>query len=376
MIARIAGLRFACGNFKNWIAVVLVGFLWGVSPFSLLGAQEGAAGWKLNGDFKMHYRYSNWTPASIQGAEYDVTGLNIAVAELDLSHEMATRLFFPKLPKLRYEWAPGGDTALQQELIELQSEMDHSYVRHLADISLIRLGFIEDILEEESLSSLDVQYEAFAFASDLKLKEGKTYVPFSGEMRSLSAGDVITSRTVFKKYTLAVDLLPDLPDEDVQHSVELGVFHLRFEKPYAVTISGVQQSDTIRDSEFSATGLGFKYSSRWKFSGDRDEASGLYGRGGLGLDFGIGDIRFANEQQIADFLPFQTDVHYYGISVDAGLSWVVGSFSFDVGAAYRYHTFELAQKTPNGSFSTARLGELDINTDSVFSLTAGISIVF
>ena len=65
----------------------------------LLAQSDIAADWKPHGRFIASYRYSDWNPGSLIGADYETTGLNIAVLELDLEHKLQDTLFLPRLPR-------------------------------------------------------------------------------------------------------------------------------------------------------------------------------------------------------------------------------------------------------------------------------------
>ena len=323
----------------------------------------------------MSYRRSDWTPAEIPNADYQTTGLNIAIAELDLQHIITENTLFPRLPTLRYEWTPE-NSDLQSRLNELQSAPSSqdpaAYFRMLGDLPLLGLGEIFP----DSLATVDVEYERFAFASDVTTSQGRDFIPLEGDTISLNPGDSIQGFTIFEKWTLALDVIADIPNETADHNVEVGAFVLTYEKPYNVTLDGNALDSTIRESEFTAFGASFYYDGRFKLSGDGDSEDGLFAELGANIDFGIGDIEFANGSDISQFLDDAKSVHYYGLGVDAGLSWRGGGLSMNVGGNYRYHTFEQADETPGGSFSTFNVGVLDVNVDQVWFLGAGLSYSF
>lgn len=326
--------------------------------------------WKMRGELRAQYAVSGWSPAPIEGTTIETTGLNIATVELDLQSGVYDRLLLPKLPSIRYDWTPGGDNELQRGLQQslLDARERDSFTRLVAGSSL--LGTFLDAAEEH-FGTLDVDYELFAFSSAITLHEDKLYVPFEGPEQSLAAGETVTTTTLFERWRVLLSVLFQIDDEHTQHTLDLGIFLSTYQKPYSLTIEGVQDASRILDAKFSGAGVSFNYRTLHRFHGE--EKHGLFLKTELGLDFGPGEVEFADGSNLSDSLPPAEQVLFIGANADADLEWTSASgLTFSIGAGARYFNFQATE----GGYSYANVGEVDVNEDFVWFAQAGLVYSF
>lgn len=338
------------------------------APSSAQALRDWIPSWELD----VSYERSHWVPGKIEGAEYDTTGANILSAELDLSNKLTGLIFLPKGTKLEYMWTPGGDPDLQQQLKEdvVQGRVSEpSFVRLFAGQSLVG-GMLDEEEDDDVFLSMDLDYEAFAFASNVELDEDKAYRPRSGGVEQLEAGDVISTRTLFRKWSLVASLTTSTK-RNLQEGLYLGFFKLDYRKPYALTISTIQDPTTILDTKFDVFGL----THGWKWTRDlsEDNDGGVILEYGYGADLGYADVKFSGGETLNDQLLLNEDILYTGLTGDVSLSSkLAGGLSWFAAAGFRYHNFA---KSVDGQ-AQSTIGVPDINEDVVYFASAGLNWSF
>jgi len=337
------------------------------------------AKWKrIAFDFEVEYQRSEWVPTRIEGADYDTTGLDILAVDLNLSHRLSGWWILPRLPHFRWEFTPGS-SSFQSELLSLQSESfakSEAYTRLLGIAPVLRLPYIEHAFDGV-YSTLGVEFEAFAFGSDVTVHESKTYVDLDGNESVLAPGDSITGNTVFRKFWAGFDVLTHVESRTLQQSFAIGGFLLYYQKPYAITIEGVQDPSRILDGEFEAYGGGLHWNLRSRVDGGRDDENGTLLDVGLGMDVGRGDIAFGDGTSVADRLPENRGVIYLGLNADLGIEVTVAKYvTLDLEAAYRGHYFVTSYEENGQIVAFANAAEDDINADHVVFFRAGLHLAF
>jgi len=343
--------------------------------------------WGLDTDLRLRYKASFWRPQAIKGADVKTTGMNIGEGELKF--RLSTPWFFLPIPKtLKYEYAFGGDNALQNDIIELQSKHRTSYTRILVDLPLFNLWAepFDNLLNKigvEKPGSLDYQYDTYAFSSKIKLKNDKRYVPLSGDSVDLVAGDAIRATTLFEKHSLFYRKTKNKDDGiGIDKDWFVGLFYIEYSKPYAVTIFDVQYAETIREGRFSAWGL----TVGWSEPIITFEQIDLLGIStieqldwdyGVTMDLGRGDIDFANGQNIDEYISRSRSVAYGGFGFNSELSCRLSkSCSLEFAGSIWYHGFIQWPPVETERLFKNNRTRYKLNDDLVWSVMANFTWSF
>ena len=319
---------------------------------------------------KAEYNFSYWKPTGIDGVDYKTKGLN--ALELTFNFEplalnVANRLslpFVPYIPSVKYLFTPEDSVEQKELLANTETVVGKEALEYLwIDIPVYYIDLMKG--QEESIR---FKYEKAAFLSRLTLLENKEYWGSgSANVQNLMAGEVLQQRTDFEKFTAIIELA-----NGPNAKYGIGYYAQKYNKPYSATISGQQVSpNIILDSEFSSEGVVFM------LSGHSTPGTDEYFSGKLLLHYGKGDVSFSENKNIDSLLDPNKTTALFLLNTELEYRSLIGnSSSFSVTLGYDHYYFHQANETQNGIQSNGYLNELDINSDHLFYLEAGLVIEF
>ena len=309
------------------------------------------------------YYRSGWEPTGIENVNYETTGLNAVVAELDFTPMIETFdapiSFFPKF---KYMWTPENE-AEQKELLERVESLEgeNALKRLFVDWPIIPLG---------ELSNVSITYDKAAFLASLTTERDLNYIKFGGDVTQLKSGDYLSQLVEFEKST--VIWIQEVPTNQLQENrivVGGGYFMVKYQKPYSLTVKGESVSDDVFDTKFEASGFAFLIRNYWWKD---DDGSELYF--GLLAQYGRAEITYSDDETVAELLDETETPTFMGLNAEVFLRQGISeSISFTAELGYDYYDFQVGVESPDGTVMSSKyVGDLDINLDSVFFFRAGI----
>ncbi|MFT5505681.1 MAG: hypothetical protein ACI845_002528 [Gammaproteobacteria bacterium] len=289
---------------KLHISVLLVA-LFIMLSFNKVQAQDSSdaiSGWGVSLD----YKFQSWEPDDIFGAEVLTTGLNLLGIEFGVG---TTQYGFN--PLISYEFAPAGDPAAQDDLLEISEDEASGWERLFADLSwTFASGKTVSFIFDRQIYLTSVQTD-------------RDYWYFDGsDVTLLIPGDIVRNTTVMED----LQVLYGFP------AFQYGLYNLSYEKPFSTDIQNGQIG--IYRTELSSTGLLLKS----KFSLGILDFSASY-KFGLVSDLIIGASSSAAALlgEFDDSLDFseltasvQAAVYQRGFKVVVGTGYTVRDMSADI----------------------------------------------
>lgn len=172
------------------------------------GKDQGAWGVSLD------YKFQSWEPDDIFGANVLTTGLNLIGLQLGTGGN--TSGFNPVL---RYEIAPGEDSAAQEELVQLADDEASGWERLFADL---KWTF-------DSGSSFSIIFDRQIYLTSVQTNRDYWYFD-GGNVTLLIPGDIVRNSTVMED----LQLLYGSP------LLQYGIYSLSYEKPFSTDIQNGQ----------------------------------------------------------------------------------------------------------------------------------------
>jgi len=303
----------------------------------------------LNCIFSIDADFNYWKPTDIEKAEYKTTGFNVIVVDLDLQPTFFDRKFFPRLPKLHYEWSPNSREK-QDKLVEARSTQD-TWEKLITKIPTIKMS---------KNSYLSLEYERQFFLTEVILEEEKHFIPYSGDSILLSEGQKISSMTEFQDFL--VRYVDDITSDD---NMSGGIFYTRYKKPYSLTVAGYQYSSVIFESIFSAFGFFFDA----KHESDETDYTGSFG-----IRIGWGDIEFSDDK-MSKHMSGNTGIAYCRFAGSLGYNYFFNKNAYLKFLISGQH-IEFYRYDKSSGETNKILGSTDLNNDDIVSGTLRLSICF
>ncbi len=225
----------------------------------------------------LDYEYQTWEPDDIYGADLLTSGINLI--GLQIGYGSGKHGFSPLF---RYEFAPSGDKANQDKLVELSSSGASGWERIFADF---KWTF-------DSGSSLSFIYDKQAYMTSVQASRDYWYFE-NGSATLLVPGDIVRNTTVMQDTQLLYGAsFGGFP-------IQVGVFSLSYEKPFSTDIQngqiGIYQTQldatgVVLKSQYESDFWGADLSYKYGFQGDltigaSSSAAALLGDKGNTLDF-------------------------------------------------------------------------------------------
>lgn len=185
--------------------------------FPLNAADYGLAQYGLDDNsikIDVDYRFQAWAPDDIYGADLLTTGLNLIGLQLGYATDGGSFT-----PMVRYEFAPGGDSATQSKLLELSSDEASGWERLIADMKW----------NLASGNSISFVYDKQSYLTSVQTTRDYWY--FDGSSVTLLVpGEIVRSSTVMQD----IQILYGTP------LYKIGFFSLTYEKPLSTDIQNGQ----------------------------------------------------------------------------------------------------------------------------------------
>lgn len=195
------------------------------------------------------YNYQYWKPTSIKSANYSTSGLNLAVLDVcfDKNTYIGKLLHFS--PKFHYEWSPVNSYS-QRRLIKIHRQ-DQNTISNIESWERLLIDFIFSDLNKNRKSKLE-----FSLGIDIQtfISEVKTRIDRLYNDQLLTSNDKISYMTKFLEVRLGIIRNYLSSTESNDSNFHLGLAMINYKKPYSATVSGIQKSNNVYDTNFLAFG--------------------------------------------------------------------------------------------------------------------------
>jgi len=304
------------------------------------------------------YNYQYWKPTSIKSANYNTSGLNLAVLDVYFDKNTYLGKFLHFSPKFHYEWSPVNSYS-QRSLIKIHHR-DQNTISNFESWERLLIDLVFSDLKKNKNSKLEFSLgiDMQTFISEVKTKIDRLY-----NDQILTPNDKISYMTKFLEIRLGIIRDYFSSSKSDGSNMHVGLVLINYKKPYSATVSGIQRSNNIYDTNFFAFG-GFLDMSFYEK--DYDLIANAIG--------GVGSISFPNGNGLE--LGKGTDIGYMQFFLAYRKKYVLNNFiMFNLGASLKYRYFFQVKNKKDGSTSAEiNFAETDLNNDLIINLDLGMNL--